>query len=436
MSVSLTIDGTAIADGAFLPLSDEIAGAAPTSHTLQFTNSGSDPVVITAVNVDTTYGWMFDVTPPGSLPTLNMGDTMTFSGAGVPLGSLGTTTFASCPQAKIRISYTILAVAHTFSAFIAYRVRDAALTPVTITQDEFADDWIAEYFNLTDDSTISPSNPYGLGAWGINTTGHLEWYRQQVVPSIQFGMINQMWSMIFGHDGSTDLHFDQWPIIRAGGIPLWYDSWFALRNELAATHPEVEVWVYNGNMGSHSDSQFRTLENGCDAAGFADYFFYSMEPYMGWPQMTRFMGDDPYVTAVDATPTNPETTNGEGRFEAWKLVKNLFATNGVVVHVEPRGTDADTQWHSSNGFNRVSALSNYQRTNPAWFGGGGTTNAHCGEYIIIGFAHWQGLPYLIADCIQQGNKVAIGTFDWRAYGRSMHDLYTQTMAHLRYIQGG
>ncbi len=438
MSITFTIDATAYAHNGFAALRDEAVGATPHTYNCSFHNNGPSALTVTAISVDTRYGWMFDVSVSGLPVTLNAGDTKTFTAAVVPLGSGGATTVVACPISRIDITYTpAFGVPTAFTVYTACRIFDASATAPSISQDDFAAVWTAEGFLLGTGSDLSV---LGLDAWGVSVFGHLGWYNTFVAPSFAWGTKNVFIHTPFGHGGFpdlTDIKLDQYLYTIAFGNPLLYSQWPDFRAAMAAQYPACKAWVYIGNMGTQSDSVFKDLENGCDAQGFADRFFLCQQPILGWPQLSIACYDDPYVTAAAATPTNPETTHGEGRFEAMTLIKNLFATEGVTFHVEPRGSETDSQWFSSNGFNRIMGQSNYQRTRPDWFtGSGGATDAHCGDFIIILTNVTEQLPYAIADCLCRGLRCVIGTFDYRSAGGTYANLYTSVMHHLNFILGG
>lgn len=434
MSVSLTIDGTPFSDGGFVAMPDESAGIAAADHELLFTNNGPSTITVTACATNAEFGLQIQVTPPGTLPTLTSGQSMTVGFKWTGRGPLAPTTVPCCVTGKIEITYTIGAspTVVTSSVHLAGRFIGVGVVP-TISFEDFLNDWVAEGFQLASAAT-TVDNPLSFN-YGINDHGHEYWFETYVRPALNAGMVNVFGESFFGHDGSANLRWEQYRSTVQFGNPLYYAHFAPMIQTWHTDFPSSKLWAYMGGM---KDATFVSPLTAHDADRFVELMLAGMQPYYGAPQLSRLCWDDPYWNSSQATADLPESKPGEARFEAMTMVKDLLATRNIKIHVEPRGLDADTWWRPAHGFNRVMAARSWWRNNPAWYAdaSGATVDAHCGDMILI---YENGttdlMTYQIAEALNQGLLVPISTAAWRGAGGTLFDLYTEVMAHLNAING-
>ena len=293
-------------------------------------------------------------------------------------------------------------------------------------------------------STPTEANPLGLG-WSIKDTGHLAFAKTYLKPHVDAGVKQFFFHQVLGQMhrliGEDDICADSFVHAEELGInPLWYTLWDPMVSYMESINPGGVHYVYNGSW--RLDQNYITSRASSDVFGFIDRFFRAMRPYLKHPSI-RYCGD---VPAWSGATGNPTVTNGETRYELQKAVSRILELTGRgEICTEPRGLDADTQWHASAGFGKCIVENTWRRNNPAFYtdAANATTDAHINGRTVLRWHIDQDvstLAHQIANTLAgygsaSTHKCVIGMNDYIMGGSSMTTLLSEVNTIIAKIAG-
>jgi hypothetical protein len=334
---------------------------------------------------------------------------------------------------EIDIQFTENAVAKNLRMIVGVAQAPASHSFTIPTLAEFKANWIAEWWNMA--GTQTTENPSGL-SWGAQE-GHLNFATTRLVPSIESGVPNQLIWMPFGRvpDSGGNLNVDDYVLMQEqhSDKSHLYDEWDDAMQACIDADPDCIVYCYIGSLDVND--VWTDFITNVDPQGFVERLLASLEPYLKWEHV-RICFDDPYGSTID---------EGEARYEAYVMVRNILLEKGHKVWLEPRHPAAYTQWNASNGWERVVVDPLWYRTNPAFFSDASSsaTDANLGDLILMhpspgspsyANAAWL-VPYAVADNIWHGAMSVISIRDWIEAGGTVETLYNEVVSLLEAVAG-